>query len=47
MTPTNSPVLKLGYDLVSAFDAASAVDKFSIIATMQRVQQMGAIVTLW
>ena len=39
--------LRLGYDVVYAYDAAGAVDKLSMIATMLRMQQMGAIVAPW
>ena len=39
--------LRLGYDVVYAYDAAGAVDKLSMIATMLRMQQMGVIVTPW
>lgn len=39
--------LRLGYDVIYAYDAAAAVDKLSMIATMLRMQQMGAIVAPW
>ncbi len=39
--------LRLGYDVVYAYDAAGAVDKTSMHATMLRMQQMGAIVSPW
>lgn len=39
--------LRLGYDVVYAYDAAGAVDKLSMIATMLRMQQMGVIVAPW
>ena len=39
--------LRLGYDVVYAYDAAGAVDKTSMLATMLRMQQMGAIVAPW
>lgn len=39
--------LRLGYDVIYAYDAAAAVDKLSMIATMLRMQHMGAIVAPW
>lgn len=39
--------LGLGYDVVYAYDAAGAVDKLTMIATMLRMQQMGVIVAPW
>ena len=39
--------LKLGYEVFYAYDAAGAVDKMSMIATMLRMQQMGVVVSPW
>jgi len=39
--------LKLGYEVYYCYDAAGAVDKMAMMATMLRVQQMGAVVTPW
>ena len=39
--------IKLGYDVVLCYDAASAVDQMGMIATLLRAQQMGAIVAPW
>lgn len=39
--------LALGYEVYYCYDAAGAVDKMSMMATMLRAQQMGAVVTPW
>jgi hypothetical protein len=39
--------IKLGYDVILCYDAAGAVDKMAMIATMLRAQQMGAIIAPW
>ena len=39
--------IKLGYEVILCYDAAGAVDKMSMLATIIRVQQMGAIVAPW
>ena len=36
--------IKLGYDVILCYDIAGAADKMDMIATILRVQQMGAIV---
>jgi len=39
--------LALGYEVYYCYDAAGAVDKMSMMATMLRVTQMGAVVLPW